>query len=60
EHIAVLAQERPAVRIRHDRTPHPVFFGPMVRAILAKQSDERHVYKGRREMLEIAKACSHW
>ncbi|WP_261528864.1 site-specific integrase [Burkholderia multivorans] len=35
------------------------FFGPMVRAILAKQSDERHVYKGRREMLEIAKACSH-
>ncbi len=27
--------------------------------VIPKQSDERHVYKGRREMLQIAKACSH-
>ncbi|RQR70582.1 site-specific integrase [Burkholderia sp. Bp9012] len=27
--------------------------------VVPRQSEERHVYKGRREMLEIAKACSH-
>ncbi|WP_175663098.1 tyrosine-type recombinase/integrase [Burkholderia ambifaria] len=27
--------------------------------VIPKQGNERHVYKGRREMLEIAKACSH-
>ncbi|HDR9087148.1 TPA: site-specific integrase [Burkholderia vietnamiensis] len=27
--------------------------------VIPKPSDERHVYKGRREMLEIARACSH-
>lgn len=33
---------------------------PTERMILPKVSNERHVYKGRREMLQAARACKNW
>ncbi|MGS0891599.1 tyrosine-type recombinase/integrase [Burkholderia stagnalis] len=45
--------------LKHARKIGKIEYGQTANMGIPTQSDERPVYKGRREMLETAKACSH-
>ncbi|MFP3502752.1 hypothetical protein [Burkholderia sp. SIMBA_062] len=48
---------RAAIKYAHEIGK--IEYDQTAKMVIPKQGNERHVYKGRREMLEIAKACSH-